>query len=104
MCHPSRPERGGCVAGSLLIVVVGTALIFDFTNGFHDSANAIATSISTRALRPAVALGMAAVANVLGALVSTEVAATLGKGIVETQAVTQIVVLAALIGAVSWNF
>jgi PiT family inorganic phosphate transporter len=92
------------VALSLLVVVVGTALIFDFTNGFHDSANAIATSISTRALRPGVALGMAAVANVLGALVSTEVAATLGKGIVETQAVTQLVVLAALIGAVAWNF
>jgi phosphate/sulfate permease len=92
------------VAASLLVVVVGTALLFDFTNGFHDSANAIATSISTRALRPGVALGMAAVANVLGALVSTEVASTLGKGIVETQAVTQIVVLAALIGAVSWNF
>jgi PiT family inorganic phosphate transporter len=92
------------VTGSLLVVVVGTALLFDFTNGFHDSANAIATSISTRALRPAVALGMAAVANVLGALISTEVASTLGKGIVEPAAVTQLVVLAALIGAVIWNF
>ena len=92
------------MTGSLLVVVVGTALLFDFTNGFHDSANAIATSISTRALRPAVALGMAAVANVLGALISTEVAATLGKGIVEPAAVTQLVVLAALIGAVIWNF
>src|SRR5207245_1046609 len=81
-----------------------TALLFDFTNGFHDSANAIATSSSTRALRPGVALGMAAVANVLGALISTEVAATLGKGIVETQAVSQVVVLSALIGAVIWNF
>jgi PiT family inorganic phosphate transporter len=92
------------VTGSLLLVVVGTALLFDFTNGFHDSANAIATSISTRALRPGVALGMAAVANILGALISTEVAATLGKGIVETHAVTQLVVLAALVGAVIWNF
>jgi phosphate/sulfate permease len=92
------------VTGSLLFVVVGTALLFDFTNGFHDSANAIATSISTRALRPAVALGMAAVANVLGALISTEVASTLGKGIVETHAVTPVVVLAALTGAVIWNF
>src|SRR5207248_1850188 len=62
------------------------------------------TSISTRALRPGVALGMAALANVLGALISTEVAATLGKGIVETHAVTQLVVLAALVGAVIWNF
>ena len=89
---------------TLLFVVVATALLFDFTNGFHDSANAIATSISTRALRPGVALGMAAVANILGALVSTEVASTLGKGIVEMQAVSQIVVLSALIGAVLWNF
>ena len=92
------------MTGSLLLVVVATALLFDFTNGFHDSANAIATSISTRALRPGVALGMAAVANVLGALISTEVASTLGKGIVETAAVTQFVVLAALLGAVAWNF
>ena len=91
------------MTGNLLLVVVATALLFDFTNGFHDSANAIATSISTRALRPGVALGMAAVANVVGALVSTEVAATLGKGIVETGVVSQLVVLAALIGAVSWN-
>jgi len=92
------------LTGTLLLVVVATALLFDFTNGFHDSANAIATSISTRALRPGVALGMAAAANVLGALISTEVAATLGKGIVETSAVTQLVVLAALVGAVTWNF
>jgi len=92
------------LTGTLLLVVVATALLFDFTNGFHDSANAIATSISTRALRPGVALGMAAVANVVGALISTEVAATLGKGIVETSAVSQLVVLAALIGAVTWNF
>jgi PiT family inorganic phosphate transporter len=92
------------VADTLLVVVVATALLFDFTNGFHDSANAIATSISTRALRPGLALAMAGVANVVGALVSTEVASTLGKGIVETQAVTQLVVLAALVGAVVWNF
>jgi inorganic phosphate transporter, PiT family len=92
------------LTGPLLLVVVATALLFDFTNGFHDSANAIATSISTRALRPGVALGMAAAANVLGALISTEVAATLGKGVVETSAVTQMVVLAALVGAVTWNF
>jgi inorganic phosphate transporter, PiT family len=92
------------VTGTLLFVVVAAALLFDFTNGFHDSANAIATSISTRALRPGVALGMAAIANILGALVSTEVAATLGNGIVEPRAVSQIVVLAALSGAVIWNF
>ena len=91
------------MSAGLLFIVVATALVFDFTNGFHDSANAIATSISTRALSPTVALAMAAVANVLGALISTEVAATLGKGIVETGAVTQSVVLAALIAAVGWN-
>ncbi|MFL5457282.1 MAG: inorganic phosphate transporter, partial [Myxococcales bacterium] len=71
------------MSGSLLVIVIATALLFDFTNGFHDSANAIATSISTRALSPTVALARAAVANILGALISTEVAATLGKGIVE---------------------
>jgi len=92
------------LSASLLVIVIATALLFDFTNGFHDSANAIATSISTRALSPTVALAMAAVANVLGALISTEVAATLGKGIVEPGAVTQSVVLAALIAAVGWNF
>ena len=92
------------MSASLLFVVIATALLFDFTNGFHDSANAIATSISTRALSPTVALAMAAVANVFGALISTEVAATLGKGIVEPGAVTQSVVLAALIAAVGWNF
>jgi PiT family inorganic phosphate transporter len=91
------------LSAGLLFIVVATALLFDFTNGFHDSANAIATSISTRALSPTVALAMAAVANVLGALISTEVASTLGKGIVETGAVTQSVILAALIGAVIWN-
>ena len=88
----------------LLYVVIATALIFDFTNGFHDSANAIATSISTRALSPGVALGMAALANVAGAMISTEVAATLGKGIVAVSSVDQSIVLAALLGAIAWNF
>src|SRR5205814_10554882 len=68
LCHPPRssptPER--CVTGSLLVVVVRTALLFDFTNGFHASVNALATSISTCALRPGVALGMAAVGSTLG--------------------------------------
>jgi phosphate/sulfate permease len=91
------------LSAGLLFLVVTTALLFDFTNGFHDSANAIATSISTRALRPTVALLMAAVANILGALISTEVAATLGKGIVEAGVVTQSVVFSALIAAVVWN-
>ena len=88
---------------SLIWVVVLTALVFDFTNGFHDSANAIATSISTRALTPTAALAMAAVMNVLGGLLSVEVAKTLGQGIVDASVVTPPVVLAALLGAIAWN-
>ncbi|MGD0997246.1 MAG: inorganic phosphate transporter [Thermoleophilia bacterium] len=87
----------------LLILVIAVALGFDFTNGFHDSANAIATSISTRALSPRVALAMAAVLNMVGAFLSQNVAKTVGKGIVALPADSQTVVLAALIGAISWN-
>ncbi|HYU66401.1 MAG TPA: inorganic phosphate transporter, partial [Jatrophihabitantaceae bacterium] len=64
---------------ALTVLIVVIALFFDYTNGFHDAANAIATSISTRALTPRVALAMAAVANVAGALISTKVAATVGS-------------------------
>ncbi len=87
----------------LLIFVIVVALGFDFTNGFHDSANAIATSISTRALSPRVALGMAALLNMAGAFLSQNVAATVGKGIVQLPADSQTVVLAALLGAIAWN-
>jgi PiT family inorganic phosphate transporter len=87
----------------LLIVIVVVALAFDFTNGFHDSANAIATSISTRALSPRLALGMAAVLNMGGAFLSQNVAKTVGKGIVVLPADSQTVVLAALAGAIAWN-
>jgi phosphate/sulfate permease len=87
----------------LLIAVVVTALFFDYTNGFHDAANAVATSISTRALPPNVALAGAAVLNVVGALISTHVAATLAKGIVEPAAVTPPVMLGGLVGAIAWN-
>ena len=87
-----------------VIIVVLFALAFDFTNGFHDSANAIATSVSTRALSPRVALAMAALLNMAGALFfSKNVAETVGKGIVTLPADSQIVVLAALIGAIVWN-
>lgn len=68
----------------MLILIVAVALVFDFTNGFHDAANAIATSVSTRALSPRVALAMAAVLNFLGALLATGVAQTVGSGIIET--------------------
>jgi len=87
----------------VLMAVVGTALFFDYTNGFHDAANAVATSISTRAVPPNLALGAAAALNVVGAVVSTHVAATLAKGIVEPGAVTAPVMLGGLVGAIAWN-
>ena len=87
----------------LLIAIVTLALVFDYTNGFHDTANAIATSVSTRAISPRLAVVMAAGLNLLGALVSTSVAKTVGEGIVNTDLVTLQVVMAALVGAVVWN-
>src|SRR5918995_195014 len=87
----------------LLWAVVAVALFFDFTNGFHDTANSIATSVSTRALSPRAAVVSAAVLNFLGAFVSLEVAATIAKGIVETDVITLDVVLAGLVGAITWN-
>ena len=89
---------------ALLIAIVILALVFDYTNGFHDTANAIATSVSTRALSPRVAVLMAAGLNLLGALVSTSVAKTVGEGLVDTDLVSMEVVMAALVGAVVWNF
>src|SRR3954467_10967941 len=87
----------------LLALVVGTALAFDFTNGFHDTANVVATSISTRALPPRTAIGLAAVLNFVGALLSLQVAATVATGIVQADAITPTIVFAGLIGAISWN-
>jgi PiT family inorganic phosphate transporter len=87
----------------LLALVIFAALSFDFINGFHDTANAIATCISTRALSIRSAILMAAGLNFVGALVSTHVAATIGKGIVDPSQVTQVVVLAALVGAIFWD-
>jgi inorganic phosphate transporter, PiT family len=87
----------------LLVVVIGTALVFDFTNGFHDTANVVATSISTRAMKPRVAITYAAILNFVGAFISLEVAATVGKGLVETDAVTMNAVFAGLVGAITWN-
>ena len=88
----------------LLVIIVFAALLFDYTNGFHDTANAIATSVSTRALSPRTAVIMAAVLNLVGALLYTGVAKTVGEGLVETDLVTLPLVLAALIGAIVWNF
>jgi PiT family inorganic phosphate transporter len=87
----------------ILVIVVGTALAFDFTNGFHDTANVVATSISTRAVPPRVAVAFAAVLNFVGAFISLEVAATVAKGIVDTDAITSTIVFAGLIGAITWN-
>ena len=88
---------------ALLVVVIVVALGFDFTNGFHDTANAVATSVSTRALGPRTAVAIAAAANLAGAFVTTAVAKTIGKGIVDSDLATTRTVLAALIGAIVWN-
>ncbi len=87
----------------ILVIVVVTALVFDFTNGFHDTATAVATSISTRALPPRVAIGGAALLNFAGAFISLKVAATVGQGFVDSAAVTTTVVFAGLVGAIVWN-
>ncbi|MGE9808617.1 inorganic phosphate transporter [Janibacter sp. G1551] len=86
-------------------LVIALAMGFNYTNGFHDAANAIATSVSTRALTPRVALAMAAVANFIGAFFGTKVAATVGKGIIEApQGTTGLTICAAaLVGAIAWN-
>lgn len=98
----------------LVVTVIVLALVFDYTNGFHDAANAIATSVSTRALTPRAALLMAAVMNVIGALLGTEVAKTIGDGIIDVKHFTAdadpmmqvhglAIILAALVGAIVWN-
>ncbi|MBA3329023.1 MAG: inorganic phosphate transporter [Solirubrobacterales bacterium] len=87
----------------ILVIVVGTALAFDFTNGFHDTANAVATSISTRALAPRTAVTLASILNFAGAFISLEVAATVAGGIVEADIVSPTVIFAGLIGAIFWN-
>src|SRR5256714_9223054 len=88
---------------ALLVVVIVVALGFDFTNGFHDTANAVATSVSTRALTPRMAVLVASVANLAGAFVTTAVAKTIGKDIVASDIITLKTVLAALLGAIVWN-
>lgn len=87
----------------MLVLVIFAALAFDYINGFHDTANAIATCVSTRALTVKTAIFMAAVLNFAGAMVSTKVAATIGKGIVDKDNVTQMVVLAGIMGAIIWD-
>jgi PiT family inorganic phosphate transporter len=87
----------------MLCLVILAALVFDYINGFHDTANAIATCVSTRALSVKSAIIMAATLNFAGAMISTKVAATIGKGIVDGSNITQMVVLAGIIGAIVWD-
>ncbi len=90
-------------ADIILVIVVFTALAFDFTNGFHDTANVVATAISSRAIPPRPAIAMASLLNFIGAFISLKVAATVGKGFVDTLDVTTTVVFAGLAGAITWN-
>ncbi len=93
-------STGGLI---FLILTIIVALSFDFTNGFHDTANAIATSISTRVLSPRVAILMAAILNFVGAFISTNVAKTIGSDVAQTTALTSVVVMSALLAAIAWN-
>jgi inorganic phosphate transporter, PiT family len=87
----------------ILVIVVGTALAFDFTNGFHDTANVVATSISTGAAPPQLAIAAAALLNFAGAFISIEVAATVANDVVDAAVITPTIVFAGLIGAIAWN-
>jgi inorganic phosphate transporter, PiT family len=87
----------------VVVIVVVTALAFDFTNGFHDTANVVATSISTRAMSPRIAVGYAAVLNFAGAFISLEVAATIANDVVDPAAVGLLAVFGGLVGAIAWN-
>jgi len=87
----------------VLVIVIATALAFDFTNGFHDTANVVATSISTRAMAPRPAVAFAAILNFAGAFISLEVAATVAGDVVEAGAISPTVIFAGLVGAITWN-
>jgi PiT family inorganic phosphate transporter len=88
---------------SLLVLVIILATVFDFINGFHDTANAIATSVSTRVLSPKIAVSMAAVLNMVGALSGTAVAKMVGAGLVTSTGITQVTVVSALLSAIIWD-
>ena len=88
---------------ALVILTVATALVFNFTNGFHDTANAMATTIATEALPPRAAVGLAAILNLVGAFLSVAVAATIASGIVDQTRITVPVVFSGLVGAIVWN-
>src|SRR5215213_10183265 len=116
MASPGRPGRGARdgirghrrgrsmdVSLIVVVVVVLTALIFDFTNGFHDTANAMATSIATGAFRPRTAVAIAACLNVAGAFLSVQVANTISGGLVDETLIDPVVIFAGLVGAILWN-
>ena len=88
---------------TILIAIIVVALLFEFINGFHDAANVVATPIATRSLTPYQALGLAAIFNFLGAFIGTSVAATISKGLVDANAVSHLVLISALLAAISWN-
>src|SRR4030095_7904407 len=88
---------------TLVLIVVFVALAFEYINGFHDTANSIAMGVSTRALTPRMALTLAALMNLVGALVGTAVAKTISSGLVESQYVTTATTITALLGAIVWN-
>ena len=88
---------------AIVVIVIITALLFDFTNGFHDTANAMATSIATGALRPKIAVAISAVLNLAGAFLSVEVAKTISGGLVNESLITPTVIFAGLVGAIVWN-
>src|SRR5881275_487816 len=88
---------------AILVIVVATALAFDYTNGFHDTANAIATMVSTRAMAPRVAVVYSALLNFAGAFISLNVAATVAKDFVDPSVVTPEIIFGGLIGAIVWN-
>jgi inorganic phosphate transporter, PiT family len=90
-------------ADLIVVIVVATALAFDFTNGFHDTANVVATSISTRAMSPRLAVIYAAILNFVGAFLSLQVAATIASGIVDADLITPLIVFGGLVGAIAWN-
>ncbi|MDT7638994.1 MAG: inorganic phosphate transporter, PiT family [Pseudonocardiales bacterium] len=87
----------------IVLAVLVTALLFDFTNGFHDTANAMATSIATGALRPKVAVLLAGVLNLVGAFLSVQVAKTISSGLVDESKITPVVIFGGLVGAILWN-
>src|SRR3954452_24499454 len=90
-------------ASLIVVAVVVTALVFDFTNGFHDTANAMATSIATGAFRPKTAVAIAACLNLVGAFLSVQVAKTISGGLVDEKLISPVVIFAGLVGAILWN-